>query len=239
MNDPSPNHPPLTPTTTKALERFRAASDCRLERYRAWERFYAVAETIICTLSRDRADIAYFLPYSFHVVPGGVAGGRDDLAVDVIFGNRPYDASGARVTDDVRPLRLHTENGASMRYERMDSGQVLCLLYPARAERTQSRVSLVLLERIRHPDQLNKRTLSRHLSYLAAYMAVTSLDGSPTFAQRARYAFIYLKCRYAIDGQMRPSRWSIGLRKLLWWVATVGCSGAVLFVLQRYLSSPK
>ncbi|APO93362.1 hypothetical protein BI313_00965 (plasmid) [Xanthomonas vesicatoria] len=99
---------------------------------------------------------------------------------------------------------------------------------------------MVLLERIRHPDSLNKRTLSRHLAGLAAYMAATSLDGSPTIGQRLRYAIIYVKCRYArANGRrMQPSRLSVGVSKLLWWVFTVGLSGTVLFLLQRAIGNP-
>lgn len=238
MNSASANPPPLTPTTEKALRRFQAAQDCRTDRYRSWDRFHKDAATTINALAKEREDIAYFLPYAFHVIPGGEAGGREDTAVDVIFGQRPYDVSGDPYGEGNRPIRIHAESGASMRYERMDSGQVLCLLYPARAERTHSRVSLVLLERIRHPVDLNPRRLNRHLASLAAYMAMTSLDGSPTLRQRARYARMYLQCRYANGRRMQPSRLYVGARKTLWWILTVGLSGFVLFLLQRHFSNP-
>ncbi|MEG8066287.1 hypothetical protein G3N90_15595 [Xanthomonas hortorum pv. gardneri] len=240
MNTSSANPPTLTPTTEKALRRFQAATDCRKERYRSWVRFYQTADATINALAQKREDIAYFLPYSFYVIPGGLEGGLEDQAVDVIFGNRHYDVSGEVGDHDARPLRLHIERGASMRYERADSGQVLCLLYPGRSERTHSIVSVVLLERIRHPDHLNNRTLSRHLANLAAYMAATTLDGSPTLGQRFRYRIMYIKCRYAKGSgrRMQPSRLSVGLGKLVWRILTVGCSGAVLFFLQRFFTNP-
>ncbi|MBD5034971.1 hypothetical protein VWT76_15855 [Xanthomonas citri pv. citri] len=240
MNTVSANPPPLTPTTEKALKRFQAVKSIREERYRSWVRFYESAKATVTALALERKDIAYFLPYDFHVIPGGQAGALDDLTVDVIFGIRLYDVSGDVGGQGKRPLKTHSETGASLRYERTDSGQVLCLLSPGRAERTHSIVSMVLLERIRHPNSLNKRTLSRHLASLAAYMAATSLDGSPTIGQRLRYAIIYVKCRYArANGRrMQPSRLSVGASKLLWWVFTVGLSGTVLFLLQRAIGNP-
>jgi len=221
------------------MHRHHQAASRRIERYRSFQKFYRDAEPLIQRLSGETDELAYFSAYySFAVVAGGIDGGFDERAVDVLFGNKPYDSTQGppqvKGGEIFRSTRLHSEQGASMRYELTDAGEVLCLLYPARSERMRSSESFYLLEVIPDPVQLlDPRIVRRHLRYLACYMAATSLDGAITVRQRIRMT--YLKCtkRYAVGRAMKSPRAQVFLAKVATWVLTVACSGAALFMLQR------
>lgn len=172
-----------------------------MAKYREFVAFHDSARIKITDIAKGLEEISYFLAYDFVVYPGGIEHAQDKRTVEVCFGHKPYDSTYGpeqqKGGETYRSIRLHTEQGASLRYELTDAGKVLCLLYPARSERIKPLVSVVLMDTLSCAEELNERTLTSHLRYLAAFMAHTSLDGDITWPQRLRYAWLYGTCRFA------------------------------------------
>ncbi|MEC3886276.1 hypothetical protein [Xanthomonas campestris] len=232
------NQPVLGKLTERALARYQRAYDQRVKRYLDFDKFRDHAAGPIHTLASENEQIAYFLSYGFYVLEGGKTAGWDDSVVKVQFGSRPYLTAYGEPQlvygEMSRSLRVFTEQGASLLYQRGDDGHVMCLLYPASSEREPKTVSMVVLKVVNDPSNLlNDRLLRSHLKSLAAYMAVTSLDGSPTMLQRCRYWWLHLTKQRTIGGVVRPRQIQVIAGKLLLWVATVAFSGIALFLIQR------
>ncbi|MEB1409562.1 MULTISPECIES: hypothetical protein [Xanthomonas] len=233
------NQPVLGELTERALARFYRARDRRIKRYLNFDKFRDHAAARIHTLASENEQIAYFLSYGFYVLEGGKTAGWDDSVVKVQFGSRPYLTAYGEpqlVCGEIsRSLRSFAEQGASLLYQRGDDGHVMCLLYPASSERESKTVSMVVLKVVNDPsDLLNDRLLRSHLKSLAAYMAATSLDGSPTMLQRCRHWWLHLAKRRTIGGVVRPPQMQVIAGKLLLWVTTVAFSGFALFLMQRW-----
>ncbi|MGZ1522260.1 hypothetical protein [Xanthomonas citri] len=233
------NQPVLGKLTERALTRFQRAHDQRIKRYLDFDKFRDHAAARLHTLASENEQIAYFLSYGFYVLEGGKTAGWDESVVKVQFGSRPYLTAYGEPQlvygEMSRSLRVFAEQGASLLYQRGDDGHVVCLLYPASSERESKTVSMVVLDIVRDPsDLLNDRLLRSHLKSLAAYMAATSLDGSPTRLQRCRYWWLHLAKRCTIGGVVRPRRLQVIAGKLALWIATVAFSGVALFGIQRW-----
>lgn len=82
------------------------------------------------------------------------------------------------------------ENGASLVYSQGPSGDILAILYPARSDLARVTENVIIL---RFGERSAARLLDglrRDLSDLIAYELVTSLDGSPSLAQRLRVQWL-------------------------------------------------
>lgn len=211
----------------------------RTTRYQVFGKFRDEARQRFDSLAKLVHSLDYFRGYySFIGCPGGADGGANDRVVDVIFGHRPFDATKDFSThsNNGQPgARLHVEQGASLRYERGDTGRVLVFLYPARTEARRPCEDFILLDEIADPGVLTRDSILRkHLRWLAAYMASTSLDGAITISQRLRVAALWLWFRRYERRRLHQRRTWIGLGWLAKWVATVGLSGLILFFIQAH-----
>lgn len=242
MTTTTPTPRVLTLKAEKALTRHQKAQERRLAKYREFGTFHDAAQIKMADIARDLEEISYFLAYDFVVQPGGIEHAQDRRTVEVYFGHKPYDSTYGperhKGGESYRSIRLHTEQGASLRYELTDAGKVLCLLYPARSERIKPLVSVVLMATLSSAKELNERTLTSHLRYLAAFMAHTSLDGDITWPQRIRYAWLYSTCRFAKARRMQPPRLLTEARRIAAWALTIGCSGLLLLLFQTDNVSP-
>jgi hypothetical protein len=206
--------------------------------------------------------------YDLCVVPGGAAGGAEPRIVDVFFGARPFDqspqppvatpAQPPRPSDQPEepwavstvapnsigpkrptPYRFLAERGTMLRYEQIDSGTVLLTLWPARTEGLQRKEDAIILAWMGQPADLESpAVLDRHLHWLLAYMAYTSLDGVIQPGQQCRRVWLWAMRPWIEDGKHRSSRvWQC----LLWvgkWSLTVGLSGTLLYGIQRLWPLP-
>ena len=182
--------------------------------------------------------------YSLRVVPGGRHGGQDPDAVEVFFGNRPYDS----VTEPVQERgggistrrRLLAEAGATLSYQRMASGVVLCTLHPAGADGFRRRESAIILEWVQNPRLFTGRgALERHWRCFMSYMEYTSLEGDPTWLDRLRVWWLFASRGLIVDGK-HEAPW--GLSKLSvagFFVFAVGLSGWLLTFGQWLFSGAK
>lgn len=221
------------------LKRHLERSDSRLKRYQSFGEFRNKAAERFPCIARLVPSLDYFRAYySFAGCPGGADGGTNDRVVDVILGQRPFDATrdfSVRRATGAPGTRLHAERGASLRYVCQDTGRVLVFLYPATTQARRPREDFILLAEIAEPTALaGDAILQPHLRWLAAYMASTSLDGAITLHQRLRVAMLWLWYRRYERRRLQHRRAWVGLGWLAKWVATVGLSGLILFVVQTH-----
>lgn len=221
-----------------ALDAFDSTTKRLRQRYIAFEEFCNTAYRKIMPLALADKGVAYFSPYDFRINRGGLEGGWDQKSVTVMFGNRFFEVTQGEPQvlsgESKRRQIVHSENGAHLRYQRDARGEVLCLLFPATRDNETPLVSMILLDRFKDATPLSSdRVLKRHIRCLAAYMAHTSVVGSPTLLQQLTYARIRHWKPHASGGVVRrSSAWRFA-GKLLTWFVTVGCSGLVLFAMQE------
>ncbi|EQD44702.1 hypothetical protein B2A_09513, partial [mine drainage metagenome] len=139
----------------------------------------------------------------------------------------------------MRSVKFHSEQGASLRYIRQDTGKVLVCLYPARTEGTRPLEDMVLLTEVKDPQELQtNKTLRCHLVWLAAYMAKTSLDGAITLPQRLLMGYLWVFKRHYIRRRLQPTRAWVAVGYIVKWVFTVSLSGVLLYTIQRRWPPP-
>lgn len=225
------------------LQRHLARSRARVARYQDFADFRRTAATTLPHVARTVRALDYFRAYyAFAGCPGGANGGIDDRLVEAILGEKPFDATrdfSRRGPGGQPSTRVHSERGASLAYEYQDTGRVLVFLYPATTKRRRPLEDFIILAELGSPARLARpRVLRRHLRWLAAYMASTSLDGAITLPQCVRVGWLWLWHRRYEHRRLRPRRLWIGLGWLVKWVAMVALSGSLLYVIQRVWPLP-
>ena len=221
----------------------------RLARYRAFERFLADAPTRLPRLYASLGVGRFYRDwYSLCVAPGGADGGLDNRTLQVFFGQRPFDFTHLPADHAIAGIpfarapskRTVSEQGAMLQYSRTDRGQVMCVLRPARTEFSAPRVREILLGEVDPRDLESPAVLERHLRWLLAYMAGTSLDGIGHPGQRWRY-WVLMHCRLwrkKPRGRWQPEPLFEGFYWIATWVVTIGFSGLLLYFVQRIWPLP-
>jgi len=176
--------------------------------------------------------------YSFYVVKGGAQGAVDKRIVEIFFGNRPFD-NVAIVAQDTNgfPQKRNTfltEQGACLRYERTDMGTVMVTLYPATTENLKQYEDFILYEYVKDPRRLRKNRYNRvHWRAFISYMQCTSIDGKPSFSERARKSWIKVSRKLAVNGKVQQPKLVEGCLLIGRYVITVGLSGFLLALILR------
>ncbi|MDZ5631879.1 hypothetical protein [Janthinobacterium sp. GMG1] len=180
--------------------------------------------------------------YSFYAIKGGAMGGVDKRLVEVFFGARPIDqvtVYGTNGTGFPAPRTTFiTERGACLRYERTDSGSVICTLYPATTENQKQVEDFILYETIQNPASLNsKKTVTRHWNAFISYMECTNVDSRATFFDRMRIGWLKFHRPLIINAKSHRPRLNSAAGKIAGYVLTVGLSGFLLAMINYYLGS--
>jgi hypothetical protein len=172
--------------------------------------------------------------YMLNICPGSRAGGTNNRVVEVFWGSRPFET----ITQG-RNWTTLTEYGATLLYERDDSGFVIVSIYPANTDNRKPIESSITLDIWLDPIKLkDKSYLKKNWNDLMAYMESTSLDGNPTFLQRKRVSYLRTFKNLVIDSKWTPTRFSVYVREVFKWVLTVGLSGIIIYILTQ-LTQPK
>ena len=214
--------------------------EIRIQKYRAFDKFFQRSKALFRAYEKvDKHSHDLTRTYAFCPVPGGWNGGQEKRLVQIFFGNRPYDSVTQLVSDDAsgipsRQLRLLTERGATLQYFREPSGQVTCVLIPARVEDRRSREDYVLLEKISDPAKLLRRSVTRrHWRYLISYMHCTGIDGTPNLFDHARTAWLrFTRTLIVKDEAKGPLIWKC-LGIVVGFALTVGLSGFLLLLIPK------
>lgn len=181
--------------------------------------------------------------YSFGVAPKGRWGGIDDRTVEVFYGRRPFEGVKELVYEEgglpSLRKRLLVERGASLTYQRGDSGAVIVTLAPAVTENFRPQESAIVLEFMTDPSLLRAPQwlvvpprIEKHWRCLMSYLQCTSIDGDPTLGDRIRLGWLRWTKPLIIEEKLVPPRWRELALHIITWVMTVGLSGTVLFGLQ-------
>lgn len=235
---------PRDPVEDPEIARHSDAMRARIERYDAFERFQLDAPSRLPRLYAQLGAGRFYRDYySLCVCPGGAMGGQDRRTLQVFFGHRPFDFTLLPPTGGHAPVpftpgagkRTLSERGAELQYSRTDRGEVICILRPAQTEFTTPLESEILLDEVDPVDLESPAVLERHLRWLLAYMAGTSLDGVRFPGQRWRF-WVLRNLRLWRDktsGHWRPTRAFEAAYWMAKWVFTVSLSGSLLYVIQR------
>lgn len=172
--------------------------------------------------------------YMLNICPGSRAGGTNNRVVEVFWGSRPFET----ITQG-RNWTALTEYGATLLYERDDSGFVIVSIYPANTDNRKPIESSIILDIWLDPIKLkDKSFLKKHWNDLMAYMESTSLDGNPTLLQRQRVSYLRTFKNLVVDSIWTPTKFSVFVREVFKWALTVGLSGIIIYALTQ-LTQPK
>lgn len=197
----------------------------RQDRCKDFDEFYRTAvATFKAFRDNDPKTEKFERIYMLYVCPGSRAGGNNNRVVEVFWGSRPFET--ITLGNSWKAL---SEYGATLLFERDDSGFVIISLYPAGTENKKPIESSISLRLWIDPIQLkDKSFLEKQWNDLMAYMECTSLDGNPTIWQRLRISYLRYFKHLVIDNKWSPTKFSDSISRILDLVVAACFSGAVL-----------
>ncbi len=197
----------------------------RIERRNDFDEFYRTAVTTFTAFRDNDASAEKFERlYNLCVCPGSRAGGTNNRVVDVFWGSRGFET----ITLG-RSWKALTEYGATLLFERDDSGFVLISIYPANTDTRKPIESSISLKHWVDPLKLKDNSyLMKLWNDFNAYMECTSLDGNPTLSQRRRISYLRKFKHLVIDNKWTPTKFSSFIQGALKLVLATCFSGAVL-----------
>ena len=219
-------------TTPKELTMARTRQDRRKD----FDEFYKTAESIFKTFrDNDPRAEKFERIYMLSVCPGSRAGGNNNRVVEVFWGSRPFET--ITLGNSWKAL---TEYGATLLFERDDSGFVIISIYPAGTENKKPIESSISLRLWIDPIRLKDESfLKKQWNDLMAYMECTSLDGNPTILQRLRISYLRNFKHLVIDNKWSPTKFSVSITRIRDLVVAACFSGAVLIYFVNVSTKPK
>jgi len=198
----------------------------RLDRINDFQEFSKNAYDIFTEfLKKDNRVNDFEEIYKLNVYPKKETEEHNKRAVEISWGIRKYE----RIIDGNKKKVL-VEHGATLYYERLDSGYVVILLYPAHTENRMPIEDSITLKRRIDPKRLkNKSFLKENWNDLIAYMENTSLDGNPSILQRTKISYLRTFKHLIIDHKSIPTRFSNYLKETSKFVFSIGLSGFLIF----------
>lgn len=208
----------------------------RQDRRKDFDEFYKTAETIFKAFrDNDPRTEKFERLYKLSVCPGSRTGGNNNRVVEVFWGSRPFET--ITLGNSWKAL---TEYGATLLFERDDSGFVIISIYPAGTENKKPIESSISLKLWVDPIQLKEKSFLEKQWYdLIAYMECTSLDGNPTFLQRLRISYLRNFKHVVIENKWTPTKFSTSISRIRDLVVAACFSGAVLIYFVNVSTKPK
>lgn len=166
-------------------------------------------------------------------------GGVDKRIVEVFFGNRAIDhVETFESQEGAFPRRQSqhlSERGACLRYERTDTGTVICTLFPAETKASRQKEDSILLEWVANPRSLHsKRKIGTHWRSLISYMQCTGIDGEPTTIDKLRIGYLRFTRRLIVDGRAETTHVVAALKSAFHYALTIGLSGFLLTLINVF-----
>jgi hypothetical protein len=181
--------------------------------------------------SRDKSIQHISDYYGFHICPGSRDGGCDKRIIEVFWGDRPFDKTlkidGFKVSDE-----FLSENGATLHYQLLDSGNVVISLAPAKTKHLGPIEDHIFISMLKNPKKLLKLNyVKRHWSYVKAYMNITSLEGNKNIKNIVITWYLRYFKNTIIDKRQNGPKIYTAIRGVLKFVATVGLSGFLVILI--------
>ena len=207
----------------------------RQERRNDFDEFYNSAEdTFIAFRDKDARAEKFERIYMLSVCPGSRAGGNNNRIVEVFWGSRPFET----ITQG-NSWKALTEYGATLLFERDDSGYVIISIYPAGTDNKKPIESSISLKLWIDPIKLkDKSFLKARWNDFMTYMECTSLDGNPNIWQRFKISYLRNFKHLVVDKKWQPTKFSEFSKDVLKWILTVGLSGVIIYFVTLF-SQPK
>lgn len=208
----------------------------RQDRRKDFDEFYKTAATTFEAFRDNDPNAEKFERiYMLSVCPGSRAGGNNNRVVEVFWGSRSFET--ITLGNSWKAL---TEYGATLLFERDDSGFVIISIYPAGTENKKPIESSISLKLWVDPIQLkDKSFLQKQWNDLMAYMECTSLDGNPTLLQRLRISYLRNFKHLIIDNKWMPTKFAVSISRIRDLVIAACFSGAVLIYFVNLSTKPK
>lgn len=175
--------------------------------------------------------------YSFSVVPGGRNGGQNERLIEIFYGNRPFDRVN-RVQDFSQEIVILAEHGATLSYQLLDNGNVLCLMYPAGTENYSPPEDSILLGIYKSPTRLEEKVLHKHWKLFLSYMRVTCLNVEASFFDKLCVSWLRVTRELIISGKSSPIVVYAHLLLLLRYFVTIGLSGCAVALGLAFFGPP-
>ena len=209
----------------------------RKSRIEDFELFQGTVEKAFKSLQNQNPDYSSLVDYyGFTVCPKGRDGGQDPRHTDIFYGNRVYDQEKELTKDFKVSTHFLSESGAELSFFRDDFGYVCVQLFPAKSKYGRQYEDSILLYAHYGPRKLLKHSIQKKiLKQLNSYMAVTCLEGKPSCCDKARVFFMRLNKRMVVKEEIQPVRIMSWLGEVLKFALTVGLSGFLLTIIEKYV----
>ena len=209
----------------------------RKSRIEDFEAFQKTVEKAFKSLQNQNADYRTLVDYyGFTVCPKGRDGGQDPRHTEIFYGNRVYDQE-KKFTENFKvSTHFLAESGAELSFFRDDFGYVCVQLFPAKSKYGRQFEDSILLHAHYEPHKLLKHSIQKKLvRQLNSYMAITCLEGKPSCCDKVRVLFMRLNKRMIVKEEIQPVRIIKWMGEVLRFVLTVGLSGFLLTIIEKYV----
>lgn len=207
----------------------------RLDRRKDFELFYQKSETLFrdfALVDIERSD-EFERTHMLVICPGGRRDGNNNRVVEVFWGQRGFET----ITFG-RNWKSLPEYGVTLMFELDDSGRVIIALFPAHTEKRKPIESSITLWNWLDPKKLSNRIfVGRLWNDFMAYMAVTSLDGTPTISQRIRISWLRFIKHQVVNNTWMPRKITTYSKEIIKYSLTVGLSGCLLLLVTKACES--
>jgi len=192
----------------KAIKQLQQGTANRTLRYAEFQAFFNGAESLFSEYFKR--DYGLSPPLKVTIRPGGRMGGQDKRLIEIFFGlvtyeNIGYEDRGLAKDTSFEGSRTLLEASPCLVYQRADTGDVFCILQPATTDESKVDEDMVILDIVRRPCRLNALAHS-HWRDLLAYKECTSINGSPSYLQRFRCAYLRHFRKYGRNRKFQPAK---------------------------------
>lgn len=200
----------------------------RLQRTKDFEEFFNNSLSLFTAFKSKDTRIKDFEDnYLLNICPGSRVGLDNKRVVEIFWGIRKFETIS---TGHI--WRALIEYGATLFFERFDSGYATVILYPAYTDNRKPLEDCIILKRRLDPNKLkNMRLLKRFWNLFIAYMEVTSLDGKANFFQKLQISYLRFIKLIIIDKKSVPRKINEFLGVLIKFTLTVGLSGFIIYLI--------
>lgn len=201
----------------------------RFNRYEQFNDFAINAETIFKQFLKESPEAKRFDDFFTLSIWNDKNHPKNDVTyVNVAFGSRPL-----TISHHNKGFTSSVEEGARLTFYRMETGEVLVTLYPAKTDsRKPIEDAIVLTENLAPKKLSDNKRLKKYWKQFISYMECTSIDGNPSYRQKKAISNLRYTKHLIIKDVFQPET----RRSELWhdirkFVLTVGLSGFVFYIL--------
>lgn len=201
----------------------------RFNRYEHFNDFALNAESVFKQFLKETPDAKRFDDFFMLSIWNDNDHPKNNVTyVNVAFGSRPL-----TVSHHNKGFTSTVEEGARLSFYRLETGEVVVTLYPAKTEsRKPIEDAIVLTENLDPQELSDKTTLKKYWKQLISYMECTSIDGNPSYCQKNVISSLRYTKHLIINDVYQPETRRTELwREIRKFVLTVGLSGFVFYIL--------